>query len=535
VAEHAKVVHGNAKPAVATTAVEPALAEGDPYHELLNNRPEIKAREETRRMLNARPALVAQRAAVERLSRRRATGPQPTPSAGSAPEAGNRTGLPDRLKSGVERLSGLSMDDVRVHRNSGEPARLGALAFAKGGEIHLGPGQERHLPHEAWHVVQQKQGRVKPNLQMKGIPLNDDEGLEAEADRMGERASGLGSLEPATPTAPAASARPVVQRMIGFEFESGNAIKEAEDPKKDLAKDRVYTGEGFHIDADTKNKNGNNIEFVTDPVADAEAAEAVIATMVEFAGALDSGPRPEGDGWAADYVLTISDDTWDATMQHTEGVLLADMATFLRFHLDNDEDHKHDAAMAAIDQRHVALALDDSVKGLIHHVLHYLRVLKVWDGKNNDEGPKNAGTIMSRTDFHSAFLSLDDAAQAQFQGRIAAELQAGGFAVGDMLIPKPYLQYEPGVEKPKLKANETTIGEWLQSIYAGIELEDDEHLDKDLLSPPEGYGVFEPTYSMGAMEMDGDLVVIEVRQHGNFSNLTRDLWGTAPALAIRED
>jgi hypothetical protein len=103
--------------------------------------------------------------------------------------APNRTGLPDRLKAGVEALSGLSMDDVRVHRSSPEPAKLGALAYARGSDIHLAAGQEQHLPHEAWHVVQQKQGRVLPTMQMKaGIAVNDDAGLEREADRMGARA-----------------------------------------------------------------------------------------------------------------------------------------------------------------------------------------------------------------------------------------------------------------------------------------------------------------------------------------------------------
>jgi hypothetical protein len=71
-----------------------------------------------------------------------------------------------------------------VHRNSSEPAKLDALAFARGTDIHLGPGQEEHLPHEAWHVVQQKQGRVRATRQMKGFGLNEDSGLEAEADRM---------------------------------------------------------------------------------------------------------------------------------------------------------------------------------------------------------------------------------------------------------------------------------------------------------------------------------------------------------------
>jgi hypothetical protein len=101
----------------------------------------------------------------------------------------NNTGLPNQLKSGIEQLSGYSMDDVKVHRNSPKPAQLNAHAYAQGTNIHLGPGQEKHLPHEAWHVVQQKQGRVKPTLQMKtGIAVNDDAGLENEADNMGAKA-----------------------------------------------------------------------------------------------------------------------------------------------------------------------------------------------------------------------------------------------------------------------------------------------------------------------------------------------------------
>src|SRR6516164_4520701 len=76
--------------------------------------------------------------------------------------AENPTGLPDQLKAGIESLSGISLDNVRVHRNSPKPAEVQALAYAQGTEIHLGPGQEKLLPHEAWHVVQQAQGRVQP-------------------------------------------------------------------------------------------------------------------------------------------------------------------------------------------------------------------------------------------------------------------------------------------------------------------------------------------------------------------------------------
>lgn len=101
----------------------------------------------------------------------------------------NNTGLPDNLKSGIENLSGMSMDSVKVHYNSSKPAQLNALAYAQGTDIHVAPGQEKHLPHEAWHVVQQAQGRVKPTMQMKdGVSVNDDKGLEHEADVMGGKA-----------------------------------------------------------------------------------------------------------------------------------------------------------------------------------------------------------------------------------------------------------------------------------------------------------------------------------------------------------
>jgi hypothetical protein len=101
----------------------------------------------------------------------------------------NNTGLPDNLKSGIENLSGYSLDDVKVNYNSNKPAQLNAHAYAQGTDIHVASGQEKHLPHEAWHVVQQKQGRVKPTMQMKGhVNVNDDEGLEREADVMGAKA-----------------------------------------------------------------------------------------------------------------------------------------------------------------------------------------------------------------------------------------------------------------------------------------------------------------------------------------------------------
>ncbi len=97
-------------------------------------------------------------------------------------------GMPAKLAQGIEKLSGVAMSNVRVHYNSSKPQSVQAHAYAQGRDIHLASGQEQHLPHEAWHVVQQSQGRVKPTAQINGTNINDSPSLEREADVMGSRA-----------------------------------------------------------------------------------------------------------------------------------------------------------------------------------------------------------------------------------------------------------------------------------------------------------------------------------------------------------
>jgi hypothetical protein len=105
----------------------------------------------------------------------------------NSPKKKNNTGLPDALKTGMESLSGVSLDDVKVHRNSPKPAQLQAHAYAQGTDIHIAPGQDHHLAHELWHVVQQKQGRVSANMRNNGSQVNDNPALEKEADTMAAR------------------------------------------------------------------------------------------------------------------------------------------------------------------------------------------------------------------------------------------------------------------------------------------------------------------------------------------------------------
>jgi hypothetical protein len=172
---------------------------GDALGAALNESPRSQSLMQLRAVLDGSPRVQAQLALQRALN-------------DTAPVAKktNATGLPDRLKAGVEQLSGLALDDVRVHYNSPNPTALQALAYAQSSDIHLGPGQEKHLPHEAWHVVQQKQGRVQPMLQMKGVAINDDAALEREADAMGAKAA---AGAPALSEAP--SAVPVQSRAGG--------------------------------------------------------------------------------------------------------------------------------------------------------------------------------------------------------------------------------------------------------------------------------------------------------------------------------
>ena len=98
----------------------------------------------------------------------------------------NRTGIPTQLKDRIEQNTGLSLHDVRVHYNSDLPMKLDALAYTMGNQVEIGPGQERHLPHELGHVVQQKLGIVRANaMHSSGVALNTDAALEHQADEIG--------------------------------------------------------------------------------------------------------------------------------------------------------------------------------------------------------------------------------------------------------------------------------------------------------------------------------------------------------------
>lgn len=117
---------------------------------------------------------------------------QPTQRKGENP-----TGIPDAVKQRMEASFGTDFSNVRVHPESSKAPEVGALAYTQGTDIHFAPGQfkpdtsagQQLLGHELAHVIQQAEGRVQPTTEIGGMAVNDNPGLEHEADVWGAKAS----------------------------------------------------------------------------------------------------------------------------------------------------------------------------------------------------------------------------------------------------------------------------------------------------------------------------------------------------------
>jgi hypothetical protein len=193
--------------------------------------------------------------------RKRPIDHEPPRNLSQAVQARNKTGLPDKLKAGMENLSGIPLDDVKVEYNSAKPAQYKALAITQGNNIDIGPGLERYLPHEAWHAVQQKQGRVMPTMQMGGAAVNDDSALEREADIMGARAlSGVRSQEQELVSVQLQS-EPVIQRAMGMEIETRRAVTTPGGKKIEAGDSELLEHRYFRLVTD-KFSGYSNLEFV---------------------------------------------------------------------------------------------------------------------------------------------------------------------------------------------------------------------------------------------------------------------------------
>ncbi len=115
----------------------------------------------------------------------------------SSGTSGTKVSMPDSVRGKMENSFGTDFSNVNIHKDSGHATNIGALAYTQGNDVHFAPGQynpesskgQELLGHELTHVVQQRQGRVQPTKQGKGMSVNDSPALENEADVMGARAA----------------------------------------------------------------------------------------------------------------------------------------------------------------------------------------------------------------------------------------------------------------------------------------------------------------------------------------------------------
>ena len=130
------------------------------------------------------------------VQRRALGGKEHDQTSSTLPADGSGKAMPEDVQAKMEGAFGADFSAVRIHEGPRASA-MGALAFTQGSEIHFAPGQyqpgsqrgQELLGHELTHVVQQSQGRVGATTQAKGVAVNDDAGLEREADEMGARAA----------------------------------------------------------------------------------------------------------------------------------------------------------------------------------------------------------------------------------------------------------------------------------------------------------------------------------------------------------
>jgi hypothetical protein len=121
---------------------------------------------------------------------------KPSPAAAPVQRSTGGNKMPEDVQTKMENAFQADFSDVNIHVGS-QASDVGALAYAQGNDIHFAQGKfdpqtqsgQELLGHELAHVVQQRQGRVQPNTEVAGLPVNDDPALEREADQLGRAAA----------------------------------------------------------------------------------------------------------------------------------------------------------------------------------------------------------------------------------------------------------------------------------------------------------------------------------------------------------
>ncbi|MEA2463429.1 MAG: hypothetical protein QOJ98_1176 [Acidobacteriota bacterium] len=210
------------------------------------------------------------KAAAPRVSPNGTAIPLP-PHVALPPATGGRP-LEPHVRQRMEAAFGQRFGDVRIHVGP-HAQSIGARAFTHGNEIHFAPGQynpgtprgRQVLAHELAHVVQQRTGRVQ-NPFGSGVAVVQNATLEAEAERMGQRAA----MQPPPAVRPLQAkfpGRQVVQRVRAFRVDSTPDARKVEIADGKLVAFQgqehgidISFGDSAHSDYYFKNKDGEVLD-----------------------------------------------------------------------------------------------------------------------------------------------------------------------------------------------------------------------------------------------------------------------------------
>lgn len=293
----AKIQPGSAAPWIQRQALEEE-------EEMIQAKPWLQAQaaKEEGAAMNNLPESWVQKQVIEEDDLQMRNGPYLAGKGGS-PE-GIKTNLPADVRKKMEAAFNTDFKDLNIHRDSRKAARMHALAYTSGNEIHFSPGQYRPstakgrelIGHELTHVVQQGAGRVNAGRQFSFGRVNDDPALEKEADVMGKRAgSGEKNLFhpgkiPGTATSGSLQPKTSAEKLKEFrsqEYSQTNYIP--------------ATGKGF-FDVHLNPINGRleiklNVGF--------NFKDGPVAAFANIKGVSEKWSKAEQDSWKKKYIALI--------------------------------------------------------------------------------------------------------------------------------------------------------------------------------------------------------------------------------------
>jgi Domain of unknown function (DUF4157) len=441
--------------------------------------------------------------------------------------------LDQGIRAEMESRLDADLSAVRVHTDSAAHASaesMNAVAYTAGSHVvfqsgHYDPSSatgRRLLAHELVHVVQQRRGPVAGTDTGGGVAVSDPhdrfereaEAVAAEAPMPLQRSPGDQAERPTS--GPATGGAVVVQRKVGFEFETGWLVQQQGPIRRRWLKRKERVGgttfNGFKIEAD-EDAGRTELEFIVyPPVEEGQAGLRrlnQIMTSMTITGAKLEGvakiakptfPLSTVTGGSADssYLITPTNDLLlHGGPQVTSGLDLAKIGQLkalqqggsaapaeLQETLRSLESSAGQARRGASDE---GTKISPQLQGLIAVIVNYLEAgaarlpgQRLSAVERHDvalDYPKVVGNILlARTDFAALFelLPLREASRyaerpQSFVRLVVASLDRRfGIRESDPIFARGIKVHETDPSKG-IVVPDLTVGDWLYGIPHGFD------------------------------------------------------------------